>query len=63
MLDFFAGSGTTGEAAASNGRKFVLIDDNPEAVEVMRKRLSEFGPTIEDDSNREILADDEALTS
>ena len=42
VLDFFAGSGTAGEAAASNGRNFTLIDDNPEAVEVMKKRLSSY---------------------
>ncbi len=39
VLDFFAGSGTTGAAAAKHGRRFVLIDENPEAVRVMRQRL------------------------
>ena len=39
-LDYFAGSGTTGEAAARHGREFVMIDKNPEAVEVMRTRLA-----------------------
>jgi site-specific DNA-methyltransferase (adenine-specific) len=39
VLDFFAGSGTTGAVAAELGRGFVLVDSNPEAVEVMRKRL------------------------
>ena len=39
VLDFFAGSGTTGEAAAINGRKFILIDSNQEAVGVMMDRL------------------------
>ena len=39
VLDFFAGSGTAGEAAARHGRGYVLIDSNPEAVAVMRKRL------------------------
>ena len=58
VLDFFAGSGTSGEAAASNGREFVLIDDNPEAVEVMKTRLNKFDPTFEDNSNRETIADD-----
>jgi site-specific DNA-methyltransferase (adenine-specific) len=38
-LDFFAGSGTLGAAAAPLGRRYVLIDSNPEAVEVMRARL------------------------
>ena len=62
VLDFFAGSGTTGEAAASNGREFVLIDDNPEAVEVMKTRLGKFIPTIEDDVNRKAIADNEGRT-
>lgn len=39
VLDFFAGSGTTGEACARLGRRFVLVDNNPEAVAVMCKRL------------------------
>jgi len=39
LLDLFAGSGTLGAAAAKLGRHAVLVDDNPEAVEVMRRRL------------------------
>ena len=39
VLDFFAGSGTTGEAAAKNGRAFCLVDESAEAVAVMEKRL------------------------
>ncbi len=39
VLDFFAGSGTTGAAALELGRTFCLIDSNPEAFEVMRGRL------------------------
>jgi site-specific DNA-methyltransferase (adenine-specific) len=38
-LDFFAGSGTLGAVAAKLGRHYVLIDSNPEAVQVMRSRL------------------------
>jgi site-specific DNA-methyltransferase (adenine-specific) len=38
-LDFFAGSGTLGAVAAKLGRRYVLIDSNPEAVSVMRSRL------------------------
>ncbi|HEV3282763.1 MAG TPA: site-specific DNA-methyltransferase [Solirubrobacteraceae bacterium] len=38
-LDFFAGSGTLGAVAAQLGRRYVLIDSNPKAVEVMRARL------------------------
>jgi site-specific DNA-methyltransferase (adenine-specific) len=40
-LDFFAGSGTLGAVAAQLGRRYVLIDSNPEAVRVMRERLGE----------------------
>ncbi len=40
VLDFFAGSGTTGEAAARLGRGFILVDSSPEAHAVMRKRLA-----------------------
>jgi site-specific DNA-methyltransferase (adenine-specific) len=38
-LDFFAGSGTLGAVAAALGRHYVLIDSNPQAVEIMRARL------------------------
>ena len=44
VLDFFAGSGTTGVAAAKNDRRFALVDTNPEAVQVAVKRLTEFAP-------------------
>jgi site-specific DNA-methyltransferase (adenine-specific) len=44
LLDFFAGSGTLGEAAARLHRDFVLVDDNPEAAQVMAKRLAFAGP-------------------
>ncbi|HEY2428041.1 MAG TPA: site-specific DNA-methyltransferase [Acidimicrobiales bacterium] len=40
VLDCFAGSGTTGAVAQQLGRRFVLCDDNPEAVDVMRRRLT-----------------------
>ena len=39
VLDFFAGSGTAGAVAAQLGRRFIMIDNNPEAYEVMRTRL------------------------
>lgn len=39
VLDFFAGSGTTGDAAQKNGRDYVLIDQNPEAIAIIKKRL------------------------
>ena len=47
VLDFFAGSGTTGEAAAKHGRGFILVDDNPEAVRVMARRLAPYGAQVE----------------
>lgn len=40
VFDPFAGSGTTGEAALMNNRRAILIDENAEAVEVMRKRFA-----------------------
>lgn len=39
VLDFFAGSGTTGESALTFSRRFILIDSNSEALEVMAKRF------------------------
>jgi site-specific DNA-methyltransferase (adenine-specific) len=42
VLDFFAGSGTTGLAAARNNRSFLLIDQNPDAIAVMQDRLKPF---------------------
>ena len=39
VLDLFAGSGTTGAVAAALGRNAVLVDRNPEAVEIMRARI------------------------
>lgn len=47
VLDFFAGSGTTGEAAARLGRDFILIDNNPEAIRVMAKRLAPYEAEFE----------------
>ncbi len=46
VLDFFAGSGTTGEAAGQLGRRFILVDNNPEAISIMRRRLAPFAPTF-----------------
>jgi site-specific DNA-methyltransferase (adenine-specific) len=39
VLDFFAGSGTTGAVAASLGRRFLMVDESPDAVAVMKARL------------------------
>ncbi len=40
VLDFFAGSGTVGESCLNLGRRFILVDNNPEALTVMRKRFA-----------------------
>jgi len=49
VVDPFAGSGTTGEAAARLGRDYLLVDENPEAVRVMAERLAWDGPEVVDD--------------
>ena len=41
-LDFFAGSGTLGAAARELGRRFVLVDSNPEAIAVATRRLGAY---------------------
>ncbi len=46
VFDGFAGSGTTGEAAAELDREVILVDSNPEAVDVMSKRLARFNPEV-----------------
>ncbi|MCU1582606.1 MAG: hypothetical protein QOD27_761 [Microbacteriaceae bacterium] len=43
VLDFFAGSGTTGVVAAALGRRFVLVDQSPDAHTVIRARLGSAG--------------------
>lgn len=47
VLDFFAGSGTTGAVAGKLERRFVLIDENPEAIAVMRHRFSRANISVE----------------
>jgi site-specific DNA-methyltransferase (adenine-specific) len=46
VLDFFAGSGSTGEAAYRNGRSAVLVDSSEEAVRVMARRLAFAAPAF-----------------
>ncbi|MCK4303071.1 MAG: site-specific DNA-methyltransferase [Candidatus Eisenbacteria sp.] len=46
LMDFFAGSGTLGEAAARHGRHFLLIDSNPDAIRVIIKRLGKLSPEL-----------------
>lgn len=40
VVDFFAGSGTVGEVCARLDRQFILVDSNPEAIQVMRRRFA-----------------------
>ncbi len=47
VLDFFAGSGTTGAAAAELKRRFILIDQNPESIAVISERLAKTGVQFE----------------
>ncbi len=42
VLDFFAGSGSMGEAAAKNDRDCFLVDVNPQAIKVMKRRLRKW---------------------
>jgi site-specific DNA-methyltransferase (adenine-specific) len=39
VLDFFAGSGTTGAACLELDRRFILVDNNAESMEVMARRF------------------------
>lgn len=42
VVDFFAGSGTTGEAAAKNDRRFLLVDESEDAIATMKRRLEQY---------------------
>jgi len=39
VADFFCGSGTTGVAARALGRRYLLVDDSPDAISITRRRL------------------------
>lgn len=45
-LDFFAGSGSFGEACEKNGRSCILVDENPQAIEIMKKRFEKFSSKV-----------------
>ena len=47
VMDFFGGSGTTGFVAAELERRFILMDRNPEAIEIMRERFSKLSVPVE----------------
>lgn len=40
VMDFFAGSGTTGAACLESGRRFILVDNNPQALATMGERFA-----------------------
>jgi site-specific DNA-methyltransferase (adenine-specific) len=40
VADFFCGSGTTGVAAKKLGRRYLLVDDNPDAIRITNERLA-----------------------
>jgi site-specific DNA-methyltransferase (adenine-specific) len=42
VLDFFAGSGTTGVSCLELRRHFILVDHNPQALEVMARRFKDI---------------------
>lgn len=46
VLDFFGGSGTLAESAIRQDRNAVLVDSNPEAMQVMASRLAFADPTF-----------------
>lgn len=51
VLDFFAGSGTTGAVCLELDRQFTLVDNNPQAIEIMQRRFAgqpvQFGAVSE----------------
>lgn len=55
LCDFFAGSGSFGEAAYRLGRNCLLVDNNPQAIDVMKKRFNNFNCIFLDDNNNEII--------
>ncbi len=42
VSDFFGGSGTTAVAAAALGRRYLVVDNNPEAVRITQRRLADL---------------------
>jgi len=59
VADFFGGSGTTGVAAKRLGRRFLLVDENPEAIQIAEKRLAAEAdptPSLFEDAGEQTLA-------
>ena len=46
VLDFFAGSGTTGAVAQALGRRFVLVDESPTAIEIITERMQRSDDSV-----------------
>lgn len=46
VADFFGGSGTTAVAAANLGRRYLYVDENPEALAIAEERLAEVQPQL-----------------
>lgn len=40
VMDFFAGSGTVGAVCLELEREFILVDNNPQAIDVMKQRFA-----------------------
>ncbi|HUF39074.1 MAG TPA: site-specific DNA-methyltransferase [Anaerolineales bacterium] len=53
VLDFFAGSGTTGAAAAELRRRFILVDSHPDAIAVMRRRFEGLDVEYKEEAGNE----------
>lgn len=62
VLDFFAGSGTTATVAMNLDRRFIMVDNNPEAFDVMRNRLGDGGLLASVDYLDLSLREDEEYT-
>ena len=39
VLDFFAGSGTTGAACMKMGRRFIMVENLPQHIDIIKRRL------------------------
>lgn len=46
VLDPFAGSGTTGVACKNLNRNYILIEKEPEYIEIIKKRLANTNPLV-----------------
>jgi site-specific DNA-methyltransferase (adenine-specific) len=63
VLDFFAGSGTLGAVAAGAGRRFVCVDENPQAIDVMARRLGHTAQVLRRAARIDVAAADAAAGS